>query len=79
MSARRWLIWSAKKRVWWSAGQCGYTADARQAGLYSDGEALAIVERMNWAPDSGAAGRDGAGDSVEIVPATARWLGEEPS
>lgn len=73
---RRWLIWSMSKRCWWRAQECGYTDDVREAGRYTDAEALAVVARMNYAPTTGAAGRDGLGDPVQIVPVNERWLAE---
>lgn len=74
MSARRWLVWSCSKRLWWRAQECGYTDDVGEAGRYTDAEALAVVERMNYAPSTGAAAREGAGDPVQLVPANKRWL-----
>lgn len=74
MSARRWLVWSCSKRCWWGPDSCGYAHDVREAGRYSDAEALRVVERMNDRPSSGAAGREGAGDHVQLVPANRNWL-----
>lgn len=67
-TARKWLVWEVRRKVYWQANQAGYTEDKREAGQYSDGEALAIVERMNYTPH---------GDSqVKLVPANDQWLPE---
>lgn len=47
---RQWLIFCLRRQVWWCANQAGYSADVADAGTYSDGEALTIIERMNWTP-----------------------------
>jgi len=71
--SRGWLVFNLRKRLWWCAHQAGYTQDVREAGIYSDAEALAIAERMNDYPSPTHIPGEGAGDHVVVVPADG-WL-----
>lgn len=66
MSSREWLIFCLRRKVWWAPRQAGYTEDVREAGRYSDAEALDIVERMNYTPDNDC--------QVKAVPANNHWI-----
>lgn len=58
MSAdRRWLLRCMRRGWWWRANSAGYTEDVKEAGRYTDSQALDVVERTT------------GGDScVQIVP-----------
>lgn len=67
MRARRWMVYCLRRQIWWRPEQAGYTEEMAEAGKYTDTEALAIVERMNYAP---------SGDcQVKLVPVNHHWLG----
>jgi hypothetical protein len=51
VSARRWLVFCLRRRIYWRDQQAGYTEDLSEAGQYSDAEALDIAERMNGGGD----------------------------
>jgi hypothetical protein len=70
---RKWLVFNVRRRVWWGDGECGYTDDVREAGQYTDAEALRIVHRMNWTPPESRVPGEGAGDHTMIVPAE-NWV-----
>lgn len=42
------LIWSNEHERWWMPNGNGYTKDKREAGLYSLGQALEILDKANW-------------------------------
>ena len=60
---RQWLVFNARRKVWWREKQAGYTEAQSEAGRYSDAEALAIVERMNDNQDAFT-----SGDGVILMP-----------
>lgn len=66
MSARRWMVYCLRRKIWWRPNQAGYTEELAEAGRYSDADALDIVERMNDSP---------SGDcQVKLVPVNESWL-----
>jgi hypothetical protein len=44
---KRWLIWSNEHSMWWKPNHRGYTAEPKEAGLYTFDEALAICKGAN--------------------------------
>jgi hypothetical protein len=44
----QYLIWSNKHIAWWRPGKAGYTAQLKEAGLYSRDEAIAICYDETW-------------------------------
>jgi hypothetical protein len=66
VSARLWLIFDVRRRVYWRPQQAGYTDNPEEAGRYSDAEALEILERINWTPE---------GDLLVVaLPFNKHWL-----
>ena len=35
-----WLVWSYEHRAWWKPGDMGYTTDIKQAGRFTQAEAV---------------------------------------
>ena len=44
---KTFLIWSIQHEAWWRADWRGYTTDLRDAGVYSESEAAAVLKRSN--------------------------------
>jgi hypothetical protein len=42
-----YLIWSIEHTAWWAPHRRGYVRDPREAGQYSQGEAIEIVKSAN--------------------------------
>lgn len=36
-----WVVWSNEHMAWWRPNRCGYCADIRGAGIYTEAEAKA--------------------------------------
>lgn len=45
MSDMVYLLWSNKCSMWWKPNSWGYTDDVREAGRYSEAEAVELVVR----------------------------------
>ena len=47
MDEKKYLIWNLERGQWWKPAEHGYTSDIKQAGLYSESDAIRIIRNAN--------------------------------